>query len=67
MRRGDGDERSHVGERAFVASHGSLDQLGRDEVPMQCAGGSEALLSKPMGAGAGLRRSLRSHKCGRFG
>ncbi len=61
--RGDADERSAVGERAFIAADGRLDELGCDEIPMngplgresECFEAGLALALARLGAGGGLR------------
>ena len=44
VRRRDRDEGSHVREHPLVATHGLLDQLRRDEVPVHASAGTQSLL-----------------------
>jgi hypothetical protein len=46
MRRRDGNEGPHVRQRAFATAHGRFDQLWRNEIPVNFAGGGNTLRGK---------------------
>ena len=64
VRRGDGDERAHVGELALVTANRGLDQHGRDEIPVDLARRLQSLRGqlRAMQSGVVLRLRLSRHE-----